>query len=252
MPNPKSNDHAKQMLEDGLGEVYHRIAMSCSVPFAWTRRGEDRVLHVGTAFFVDAGRGPFAVTARHVVEGYRRDAAAGPVACFLGRAPLDVEAAILSEDPELDIVTLRVSPEQVAVSERVAHGPPGDWPPAPPERERGIFFGGYPREELIEHPERPPSFGFAGVLTGATTVRDERICAALERSRLVVDGASRVVEKGGDWGGISGGPVSTVVAGAVDYWRLAGVVVEHSADFDAFFISPITRIGPEGRLREVR
>ena len=69
---PCPDDKIREAIEQGLDQVCFGVAMDCSAPLFWHRRSKPTALvqNSGTVFFIDAGQGAFAVTARHVLEGY--------------------------------------------------------------------------------------------------------------------------------------------------------------------------------------
>jgi hypothetical protein len=79
-----SIDEAKAIMAGGLGDYELELVTSYCAPLYWAARDEDGSFgsHNGTAFFLDAGEGLFAVTACHVVDGWNASRAtedAGPL-----------------------------------------------------------------------------------------------------------------------------------------------------------------------------
>ncbi len=69
-----SKDEAIRILRGGFDKVLGDVAMDCSAPIFWYHTSGPyarEVIANGTVFFVDAGYGPFAVSALHVVESFR-------------------------------------------------------------------------------------------------------------------------------------------------------------------------------------
>ena len=88
---------------------------SLTAPLYWIIREAQRKYRVrnGSAFFLDAGEGPFAVTANHVVEGWKRDReSAHVVALQMGHdLPIDFggKNALIAAHAGLDIATFRIT-----------------------------------------------------------------------------------------------------------------------------------------------
>ena len=73
----------------------------------------------GSVFFLDCGRGPFAVTAGHVFEQFVEDRARRRVrGCQIGNIGFNPEERLiaLGEDLGLDIATFHVTPEEIAAT----------------------------------------------------------------------------------------------------------------------------------------
>jgi hypothetical protein len=68
------------------------LVTSITAPLYWIIREKKRYCRNGSAFFLDMGAGTFAVTANHVIEGWRRDCArTNAVALQLGSdLPIDL------------------------------------------------------------------------------------------------------------------------------------------------------------------
>src|SRR5947209_1369787 len=79
LPPIRNEQEARAIMAGGLGRAELEFATSITAPLYWIIREAPRQYRVrnGSAFFLDAGQGPFAVTARHVIEGFRHDSAAG-------------------------------------------------------------------------------------------------------------------------------------------------------------------------------
>lgn len=58
-------------MASGLGETELKFVMSVTAPLFWVIRESDGAFRArnSSVFFLDAGKGVFAVTAAHVIEG---------------------------------------------------------------------------------------------------------------------------------------------------------------------------------------
>jgi hypothetical protein len=75
-----------------------------------------------SVFFLDAGDGPFVVTANHVIDGWRRDCAVSDVVALQLvldlRVDLDGKNAVIASHTDLDIATFRIAPQRFKALER--------------------------------------------------------------------------------------------------------------------------------------
>jgi hypothetical protein len=189
---------------------------------------------------IDAGSGPFLVTAQHVYSEYcTARAARADTVCMLGdlvRFPL--ERRLIASDPVYDVATFEVTPEEVESFRRdgkfVLTGSQQSWPPNPPETERGVFLVGFPGDGRHMRPYRGGGLvevdwtGYTA-LAIATSVSATGITLLLEHD-TEYDVSERAAVPP-DWalGGCSGAPLLTLV----DYnnvysWRLGGIIYESS------------------------
>ncbi|WP_441243346.1 hypothetical protein [Tardiphaga sp. 768_D3_N2_1] len=107
----------------------------------------------GSMFFLDCGRGPFAVTAGHVFEQFVKDRAERRVRGYqLGNIGFDLEERLIDwgNKRKIDLATFRITPDEIAaVGKQVVRGTDGRWP-APPNVGDVVYFGGFPGAERIE------------------------------------------------------------------------------------------------------
>jgi len=207
---------------------------SLTVQLFWSIRDENGrdLPRNGSAFFLDAGKGPFAVTAKHVIEGWRRDRNERNASLLhMGseyQLDLDHRNAIVSAHDGIDIATFRVSEGEIQkTGKTIYRGYQGTWPPGPPERDRGVYYAGFPGIGTIR--TAPNEFSF-GVATGggtATSVSAKDVSSQIERKNLVATLGDGLPPDSYDFGGMSGGPMLAVF----DYKgmrtsALAGVIYE--------------------------
>lgn len=210
----------------------------------------------GSMFFLDCGRGPFAVTAPHVYEeGYLKDLDERRVrTCQIGNVPFDnPEERLIASGKNLgiDIATFRVTPEEIAATgKRVVLGTSGAWPP-PPKDGEAVFFGGFPGDERIPVTAHEISFGLHSAMVPLTSRTDYQLCCQLDRdSRVDVRGLGLPPE-GYNLGGVSGGPMLQPVYRDGRWgWRPVGVLSEAvaSGSFERVTAVRAHFILPDGRL----
>lgn len=232
--DPPSREEAIRLLEGGYGEVILKSAASYTAPIFWGDPGAGSILGSGSIFFIECGGPVFAVTCDHVVGGWLDDKVKHPnIICQVLDLIIEPESRIIDRDPELDLATLSFSAEEVAgIDKWVYTRTPDQWPPAPPEKGKGVFFAGFPgqfREQI------DPDFWEFGIYTGlgvATRVYDDQIIYQFEREHLV-DILGKGIPPENQWlGGLSGAPLWTVTSFG---WRLGGVIYEWSQDYELLY-----------------
>lgn len=208
----------------------------------------------GSMFFLDCGRGAFAVTADHVYDGFLEDRAERQVrSCQIGNVPFAPEERLIARGKHLgiDIATFQVTPEEIAATgKRIVKGTDGAWP-APPNDGENVFFGGFPGEERILIAAHEISFGLHSAMVPLTSKTDYQLCCQLDRdSRVDVRGLG-LPSEGYPLGGVSGGPMlQPVYRNGVWGWRLVGVLSEAVAagSFERVTAVRAHFILPDGRI----
>jgi hypothetical protein len=241
-PNLPTPEQAIALLKRGLDKALQMVAAQYVMPICWiaAERRRPLVLGNGTAFMLDAGGGPFIVTAHHVYSEYCAARSQRPdTVCLLGnmiRFPL--EQRLIASDPVYDVATFKVLPEEVESSKRdgkvVLTGSQSTWPPNPPDTGRGVFFVGFPGDGRHLRPYKGGGLveidwtGYTA-LAIATSVSPAGITVLLEHdAKYDVGGRTKIPP---DWalGGCSGAPLLTLVDHNDVYsWRLGGVIYESS------------------------
>jgi len=251
MIEPISKEEGIQVIRAGFAQVLLDVAFDCSAPVYWYSIADYQrgpVLNNGTIFFVDAGVGPFAVTARHVLQGYREAVRAEPrTLCEIGGVDFDLLGNLIAEDRKTDIVTLRMDDDTLTKIGRIPHVNPRAWPPKPPEIGKGVFFGGYPGRHRIEGPGII-RWGFAGGLDVAAAIHEDHISVQFRREDWVHTARHAPPAVGEPWGGVSGSPLFAVVQNGVVSWRLAGVVTEFGSTFEILYASSFSEVGRDGSI----
>lgn len=233
-PTQLDEAEARRVMAGGLGRAELEFATSVCAPLYWIMREADGQVRVrnGTAFFLDAGRGVFGVTAAHVLAGLEADRAANTVlAVQLGtELVLDFEGAhaIIDRNDELDIATFRISAAEVAsIGKTPLTGAQAAWPPAPPQQGRGLYFSGFAGAGTLWLASNEISFAAAPGGGVADVVGRRDIWTVFNRANWIdVMGLGMPPERY-DFGGISGGPmISVIERNGVRSWALAGVIYE--------------------------
>ena len=234
LPPIRDEQHARAIMAGGLGRAELEFATSITAPLYWIiREAPDRYrVRNGSAFFLDAGEGVFAVTAQHVIEGLRRDSAAGNVvAVQLGLdLPLDLAGrhVIIAEHSGIDIATFRITEGEIAaLGKTKLTGWQTAWPPGPPQQDRGVYYCGFPGIGTIWLSPREISFGAAPGGGIASSISEKDVSSMIEREHLIAVLGDGIPPENFDFGGMSGGPMLMVIETKVfRSWSLAGVIYE--------------------------
>lgn len=208
----------------------------------------------GSMFFLDCGRGPFAVTAAHVFEQFLADRQTHRVrSCQIGNIGFNFEERLIASGAQhgIDIATFRITREEIAATgKRIVQGTDGAWP-APPNVGEAIFFGGFPGVERVPIAPHEISFGLYGAMVPLTDFTEYQLCARMEREYRVDVRDLGLPPEGYSLGGVSGGPMlQPVYQDGVWGWRLVGVLSEAVAvqDFERITAVRAHFILPDGRL----
>jgi hypothetical protein len=118
LPPVETEEEARAIMAAGLARAELEFATSLTAPLYWiVCDGPQRYrVRNGTAFFLDAGNGPFCVTASHVVEGWKQDCKnLNVVALQLGNLAIDFGAqhAVIAAHDGIDIATFRISADEI-------------------------------------------------------------------------------------------------------------------------------------------
>jgi hypothetical protein len=237
-----TREQALALLRRGLDKALQFAASQYVMPicFIAAEKGRPLILGNGSAFMLDAGKGPFLVTAHHVYEEYRSAQAARPdTVCVLGdMARYPLKQRLIAFDSAYDVATFTILPTEVESLRRggkfVLTGSQLAWPPNPPEIDRGVFFVGFPGDGRQMRPYRGGSLveidwtGYTA-LAIATSVSTAGITVVLEHDAEYDAGKRDSIPP--DWalGGCSGAPLLTLVDhNGVYTWRLGGIIYESS------------------------
>ncbi len=226
---------ARAIMAAGLGKAELEFATSLTAPLYWVMREPDKRYRArnGSAFFLDAGTGPFGVTANHVIEGWRQDRTEGKVVTPLQLGhdlvlDLDGKNAVIAADVDVDIATFRITaPEIASINKKCLTGHQKTWPPSPPARDRGVYYSGFPSVGNLWL--SPTDISFAATPGGgiASSVSERDVSTLIERQHLIDVLGLGLPPVNFDFRGMSGGPMLTVVETAsIRSWALAGVIYQ--------------------------
>jgi hypothetical protein len=118
------------------------------------------------------------------------------------------------------------------------------------EEGKGVFFAGFPGLARPQLSEREIESGVFTALTVADNVGERVISGHFNRERQVDKPGRPTAPEGYDLGGVSGGPLMTMVDSAnLCYWRLGGVMNEFSTSLEIFYATRADFILPDGTLK---
>jgi hypothetical protein len=232
-PPPITTEAQARAMMAVLGKAEGEFVASLTVALFWVLRDSDRFsARNGSAFFLDAGKGPFGVTAQHVIQGWREDRARkNVVALQMAGIPFDPEGKnkIIAEHAGIDIATFRISPEEIKLTGKtVLKGYQSHWPPQPPLEGRGVYFAGFPGVEKLWLSQRDISFGIAPGGGVANSVSEDNVSSLIDREKIIPVLGDGIPPENYNFQGISGGPMLSVIEykGLIRSWALAGVIYE--------------------------
>ncbi|MBI4273700.1 MAG: hypothetical protein HY659_03225, partial [Rhizobiales bacterium] len=151
--------------------------------------GAPPIVHNGSAFVLDCGRGPFVVTAAHVYSQFLADKRnARRIASQLGNVTFDLEDRLIDcgTDHRVDIATFHIEADEVtALGKQIVTGTDGAWP-APPNHDEIALFGGFLGNQRIIIGSNEVSFGLHLAMTPVTDFTEYQIRCRFDR-RFWVD-----------------------------------------------------------------
>jgi hypothetical protein len=248
---PLSKEEAIALTRGPYAATVERAVAGSIAPFLWRERDEkgDLKLRNGTVFFVSADR-TFMVTADHVFAGYleARNKFGQFVRCQLGNLRFVPEDRLIARSESLDIATFAITSEEIKKTYDGKFAMSLD--PMNPQIGKGVFFAGFPGLERRQLSERQIESGIFRALTVADNVNDREISGHFDREYQVDKPGQPTAPEGYDIGGVSGGPLVTMVDSAnLCYWRLGGVMTAFNRSFEIFYATRADFILPEGTLK---
>jgi hypothetical protein len=218
----------------------------------------------GSVFFLDAGKGPFAVTAAHVVTECFEDSKSSMfVQCMIGSnggltLPIHLGDRIIAVHPGIDIATFRVTPDElVKIGRTPVTGFQKAWPPPLPQVDRGATYCGFPGNGRRVLGRREISFGIVGMGGIVTSAHETCISIQIEREHLIrVLGIEEFTENY-DFGGMSGGPLlangdASVLDVVFQGPNPSGDPENSIQGFEIIRARPVHFINPDGMLDVAR
>ena len=228
------------------------IAVAGSIaPFLWRERDEQSALKIrnGTVFFVSPDW-PFMVTADHVYAAYldARNKFGDFARCQIGNLRFVPEDRLIARNEALDIATFAITSEEIKKTYDGKFAMSFD--PMNPQVGKGVFFAGFPGRERRLLSEREIESGIFTASTVADNVSDREISGHFDREYQVDKPGRPPSPEVYEIGGVSGGPLVTMVDSAnLCYWRLGGVMTAFNTSFEIFYATRADFILPDGTLK---
>jgi hypothetical protein len=237
------------------------FTMKVARPLIWHDSLErwPKKLMGATCFILRFDAGLIGITATHVIEEFEmaRKRTDGLV-CNLRTAPLDLSAAIIERDPELDITTFSVTEDQLIESEAIPIDCRSEWLPLEPDKGDALSFAGFP--EKLQNLSAQPNIEFRAFVNQCfvedVTARDVIVTYEPERD-LRVRAAPEFPGLGANLSGCSGGPVLMHVEHhGLHRWFPVGLIVAGAGDaptgtmaeFDIIRIRRINAVLQDGTI----
>ena len=243
------------------GEFTRRLHENGAAHITWLFwRGPHRIIgappivHNGSAFLLDCGRGPFVVTAAHVFLQFLADKRhAQRVGSQIGNVAFDLEERLIDSghDRRIDIATFRIERHEIAaLGKHVVIGTDGVWP-YPPNPGEVTFFGGFLGTQRIVIGSNEVSFGLHLGMTPVSDLTEHQIRCRFNRQNWVDVRGLGLPLPGYNLGGVSGGPLLVPMYFDRKWsWRLAGVISEAQMlkEYEALTAVRAHFILPDGRI----
>jgi hypothetical protein len=245
--------------EEELAKVILRRLHTSSRPYvlrlSWCRDLSDArsVLHGASCFAVDVDGCLFGVTAAHVLRQYMQDAQDGTTHLLLDDAQID--PSIIGLGDGIDIATFRLSRDLL---DRTGKKPilckGSEWPPAPPERGKGVVLTGYPKDKQLVVSSRELVAEQVSNCLVVHDIYDNNMTLRVRPRNLRSLDGEPLPPLSMDVGGYSGAPVLTVSSEPGPLFRLGGVLYEgrvlqdDTGEFLDFKVEPISRLRRDGHL----
>jgi hypothetical protein len=245
-----TEDDAKRLSAGPFGATLLHTVTGYTTWFGITTPSDDDTpkLQNGTAFFIRTPKILLAVTAKHVFEeGYlKAKVSSGRVGCQLGNMDLHPEERLVGLGKSCDIAKFRINHDELSQIGKTAIT---YWPPQGPTEGKGIFFAGFPGKEVIRVGRREYSLGIIAGSGVARNVMGHQITSVIEHEYLIDTLKLGLPRSGLDIGGMSGGPVLTVIEShSLIYWRIGGVIVQGWPTADMIVAHRADMIEEDGKI----
>lgn len=222
---------------------FNRVASQADLEFSidttsalfWHEtNGGIRTPRNGSTSFINLGAKTFAVTAAHVIDGWResRDKAGARNAYVAGKKGAlklgNLEELLIDEDREMDLATFEITEAEVSqLGKIVVYGGQDNWPPPPPRVDQGLYFAGYPGVGTYVD-ATGTVFSAAAHGLAVSGLNDTEVLCQIERDKITGILGEGVPPENFNFGGISGAAmfVRGVQRGGILCWVFAGVVIQ--------------------------
>jgi hypothetical protein len=245
-----------EVLRGSFGRRIHTWAASHVTYIRWaTTSLFGTKITNGSIFFLMIGERLFAITARHVYDGYLLAKRKFPrLKCYIANEEFDPEQRLRGYCTSIDIVTLDVSFDELKrIGKQALVADVASWPPPHPMAGQTATLAGFPGVSRLWTNWRSISFGLYVGSPGINSVSDRKITCPFEREYWVDTLGNGLPPRGFDLGGISGGPLlMPMEVDGVWNLHLAGVISEArtSRDYETVVSIPAHFIAADGSINE--
>jgi hypothetical protein len=156
---------------------------------------------------------------------------------------------LISRGAQCDIATFEILPPEFDRLERRA----APWPPSTPPVNKSVLIAGFPGVGKRRSESGILTFGMLKALTSVDSVSGHDISMLRPPDIEVTDlGGMGLPPRSFDMGGMSGGPVITVLENfGIISFALAGVIYECHTDFEIIKAARADLIGEDGTIRHL-
>jgi hypothetical protein len=243
--NELSDAEKEALMRGSFGTELVNVIQPCVAPLHWQKAGSSWPSS-GSAFFVDTGTAMFGITAKHVYDAFEEEANLDPsLVCWFYNYPfVDLRARLISKGRECDVATFEILPSEITRLDRRA----APWPPSIPPKGKSVVFAGFPGIGKRVSESGTLTFGMFKSMTNVDSLSERDISLVRPPDDQVTDVDGKGLPPHDiDLGGMSGGPVFTVLDGAgIVSWALAGVIYEYGVAFEIIKSVRADIIGKDG------
>lgn len=245
-------ESAKALVSGPWGlELTREVTRHCA-PIMWVENPMkvDQWISSGTICFVDTGLRKFAVSAFHVYSAYLEALNRSKhIICQIYDQSFCPQDSVIDYSEQYDLITFRISESLVSSLDGLSFlvGAQQKWPPPPPQKDKGLFFAGYPGVGRVLDYDTI-TWGAFQSLCVANSVSDELISIHLNPDSVLE--SRNQVPQGFNAAGISGGPVLTLYESeqGINSWALGGIIYEAQPSWDILLARPVRMINQDGTL----
>jgi len=232
-------------------------------PLVWldVREPWPKLLLGGTCFIIRFDVGLIGVTADHVIKAFEETRMRNSgIVSLLRTVPIDLMAAIIDRDSNLDIATFRVTEAQLIESEAISLDCRGQgWPPPMPDEGRELSFAGFPTvlKKAAAH-DKIRFEAFASLTLAESTTAQEIVAIYDPKRDIRARSAPEIPDLGVNLSGCSGGPVLMhAERKGLHRWFPVALILQGPRatsdgpprEYDTFRFRRVDFVNPDGSLK---
>lgn len=253
--NEAANKKLKELAAGPLGKELSKIPLLyANAAFFGQKPSPKRPTKIfnGTIALIDLGKGPMGITCHHVIQGYREYRKKYEDVLFnIGTVELDPIDQLIDENDKIDLALIQLTSSQVKEITSVGEigsqvHKPRNWPPAPPEENEFVLFGGFPG--CLKTVESKNEFIFSSWSCGGSridSVSEYRFISPFEREYWIRSFGKDCLMSLEVLGGMSGGP-AFISRGL--YFEFVGVLTDYGNNYDAVFFASVQSVNQDGTI----